>query len=136
MEDKRLDVREDESEISGSLRPGQKDFAKRFMLRHGWSKGSGLGASGSGITAPLQVQVEKQKRRPDSQGGGLVGPGGMGKIVGGKRTAHDTQGGKFGPMSEVILLEGMLEGMDLDLEMEAQHGGLIQEIGEECGNKV
>ena len=136
LEDKGLDAGEGENEMPRSLRPGQKDFAKRFMSKHGWSKGSGLGASGSGITAPLQVQVEKQKKRPDSEGGGFVGPGGMGKIVGGKRTARDTQEGKFGPMSEVIMLEGMLNGMDLDLEMEAQNGGLIQEIGEECGNKV
>lgn len=136
MDDQRSDAGEGENENPRSLRPGQKDFAKRFMSRHGWSKGSGLGASGSGITAPLQVQVEKQKKRPDSEGGGFVGPGGMGKIVGAKRTTRDTQEGKFGPMSEVIMLEGMLKGMDLDLEMEAQNGGLIQEIGEECGNKV
>ena len=136
LDDKGPDAGEGENENPRSLRPGQKDFAKRFMSRHGWSKGSGLGASGSGITAPLQVQVEKQKKRPDSEGGGFVGPGGMGKIMGAKRTTRDTQEGKFGPMSEVIMLEGMLKGMDLDLEMEAQNGGLIQEIGEECGDKV
>ena len=123
-----------------SLRPGQKGFAERLMSKYGWNKGSGLGASGSGIVNPLRVQVEKQKKKPDSEGGGFVGPGGMGKIVGGKKkggTGAESQEGKFGAMSEVVILRGMVDGMDLDAELEESgQGGLMQEIGEECGEKV
>lgn len=123
-----------------SLRPGQKGFAERLMSKYGWSKGSGLGASGSGIVNPLRVQVEKQKKKPDSEGGGFVGPGGRGKIIGGKKKGGggpETEEGKFGAMSEVVILRGMVDGMDLDAELEdSGDGGLMQEIGEECGEKV
>ena len=120
-----------------SLRPGQKGFAERLMSKYGWSKGSGLGASGSGIVNPLRVQLEKQKKKPDSEGGGFVGPGGRGKIVGGKKKEANHQEGKFGAMSEVVVLYGMVDGMNLDDEMESSdQGGLMQEIGDECGDKV
>lgn len=119
-----------------SLRPGQKGFAQRLLEKYGWTKGSGLGATGSGIVKPLQVKVEKQKKRPDSEGGGFVTPAGRGKIIGGKRKAEEEEG-KFGAMSEVIILKGMLDGMDVDAELEGdQDGGLMQEIGEECSEKV
>ena len=118
-----------------SSRPGQKGFAERLMSKYGWTKGSGLGADGSGIINPLRVRVEKQKKRPDSEGGGFVGPGGRGKIVGGqKKPGTEDEGGKFGPMSEVVILRGMLNGMDLEFEL--GEGNLMQEIGEECGEKV
>lgn len=116
-----------------SLRPGQKGFAERLLSKYGWTKGSGLGATGSGIVKPLQVKVEKQKKRPDSEGGGFATPAGRGTIIGGKKKGGDDTG-KFGPMSEVIILRGMLDGMDLDSELEG--GGLMQEIGEECSEKV
>lgn len=116
-----------------SLRPGQKGFAERLLAKYGWTKGSGLGATGSGIVNPLQVKVEKQKKRPDSEGGGFVTPAGRGKIIGGKKKAAEDEG-KFGRMSEVIVLKGMLNGLDLDAELEG--GNLIQEIGEECSQKV
>ncbi len=123
-----------------SLRPGQKGFAERLMSKYGWSKGSGLGASESGIVNPLRVQVEKQKKKPDSEGGGFVGPGGRGKIIGGKKkggAGPETEEGRFGAMSEVVILRGMVDGMDLDAELEdSGDGGLMQEIGEECGEKV
>lgn len=118
-----------------SLRPGQKGFAERLMSKYGWTKGSGLGANQSGIVNPLRVQVEKQKKKPDSDAGGLVGPSGMGKIIGGKKKPGSTEAeGKFGLMSEVVILRGMVDGMDLDYEM--GEGNLMQEIGEECGEKV
>ncbi|KAJ5281491.1 hypothetical protein N7478_006863 [Penicillium angulare] len=122
-------------DTSRSLRPGQKGFAERLLSKYGWTKGSGLGATGSGIAKPLQVKVEKRKKRPDAEGGGFVTPAGLGKIIGGKRKgANDT--GKFGPMSEVIILRGMLDGMDLQAELEnGEGGGLMQEIGEECSEK-
>ncbi|KAJ5673926.1 hypothetical protein N7462_009365 [Penicillium macrosclerotiorum] len=117
-----------------SLRPGQKGFAERLLSKYGWTKGSGLGATGSGIVNPLQVKVEKRKKRPDSEGGGFVTPAGLGKIIGSKKKGEET--GKFGAMSEVIILQGMLDGMDLDAELElGEGGGLMQEIGEECSEK-
>lgn len=127
---------EDEGEDGQrSLRPGQKGFAERLLAKYGWTKGSGLGANRSGIVKPLQVKVEKQKKRPDSEGGGFVTPAGRGKIVGGGGKKQDE--GKFGPMSEVIVLKGMLHGMDLDAELQGdQGGGIMQEIGEECSDKV
>lgn len=110
------------------------------MSKYGWTKGSGLGASGSGIVNPLRAQVVKQKKKPDAEGGGFVGPGGMGKIVGGTRKSEksgEAEAGKFGAMSEVIVLRGMIDGMDLDAELEGGgDGGLMQEIGEECAEKV
>ncbi|KAL8766450.1 MAG: hypothetical protein Q9209_006744 [Squamulea sp. 1 TL-2023] len=126
-------------EVPRSLRPGQKGFAERLMSKYGWTKGSGLGASGSGIINPLRVQVEKQKKKPDSEGGGFVGPGGRGRIFGGKKAGTpnaEAEQGTFGAMSEVIVLHGMIDGLDLDAELErAEDGGLLQEIGEECGEK-
>lgn len=136
------DAEPDESkngEAPRSLRPGQQGFAERLMSKYGWTKGSGLGASGSGIVNPLRVQVEKQKKKPDAEGGGFVGPGGRGRIIGGKKGASDSEAkkGPFGSMSEVIVLHGMIDGLDLDAELErADDGGLLQEIGEECGEKV
>lgn len=118
-----------------SVRPGQKGFAERLLSKYGWTKGSGLGADGSGIAKPLQVKVEKRKKRPDSEGGGFVTPAGRGTIIGGKRKGGDDPG-KFGPQSEVIILHGMLDGMDLDTELSGEGGGLMQEIGEECSEKV
>jgi splicing factor 45 len=118
-----------------SLRPGQKGFAERLLSKYGYTKGSGLGATGSGMVKPLQVQVEKRKKRPDSEGGGFVTPAGRGKIIGSKQT--DQYASKFGPMCEVIILRGMLDGMDIDSELEgSRDGGLMQEIGEECNEKV
>ena len=121
---------------SRSLRPGQKGFAERLMSKYGWTKGTGLGASSSGILNPLRVKVDKQKKRADSEGGGYVGPGGMGKIIGGqrKKVEGEEAGGKFGPMSDVVVLRGMVDGMDLEYEL--GEGNLMQEIGEECGEKV
>lgn len=137
---------EDEGDASGandedaprSLRPGQKGFAERLMSKYGWSKGTGLGADGTGIINPLRVQIEKRKKKSDAEGGGFRDPGGRGKIIGGKRNAAEknSEVGKFGPMSEVIVLRGMIDGMDLDEEAEGGDGGLMQEIGDECDEKV
>lgn len=128
-----------DSETTGRTnRPGQAGFAQRLMSKYGWTAGSGLGADSSGIVNPLRVQVEKRRKRPDAEGGGFVDPAGRGKIIGGKRSGaagagEDGGGSKFGAMSEVIVLQNMLEGMD-DLQGEIEQG-LGQEIGEECGEK-
>lgn len=127
-------VPEDSSEAPRSLRPGQKGFAERLLSKYGWSKGQGLGADGSGIVNALQVKMEKRKKKPDSEGGGFADPKGIGKIIGGKKKPGKEEKGKFGDMSEVVVLKGMLDGMDLDVEV--GDGGLMQEIGEECGDKV
>ncbi|KAI4133792.1 MAG: hypothetical protein LQ347_002065 [Umbilicaria vellea] len=138
QEEDRDEVEPGSGDVQRSLRPGQRGFAERLMSKYGWTKGSGLGASGSGIVNPLRVQVEKQKKKPDSEGGGFVGPGARGKILGGKKKGGtaEADGGKFGIMSEVVILDGMVNGMDLNAEMEGTgDGGLMQEIGEECGEK-
>ncbi|KAJ4267776.1 hypothetical protein NW762_003891 [Fusarium torreyae] len=122
---------DDESQLRSS-RPGQSGFAHRLMSKYGWTKGSGLGADESGIVNPLRVQVEKRRKKADADGGGWAEPGGKGKIIGGKRKEEDT--GKFGIMSDVIVLRNMLDNMDNLAEEVA--GGLGQEIGEECGEKV
>ncbi len=137
---------EDEGEAEGnaeeaprSLRPGQRGFAERLMSKYGWSKGKGLGAEESGIVNPLRVQIEKRKKKSDAEGGGFRDPGGRGKIIGGKKNVPEKENdsGKFGPMSEVIVLRGMVDNMDLDSELEGDgDGGLMQEIGDECGEKV
>ncbi|RSL90574.1 hypothetical protein CEP52_014548 [Fusarium oligoseptatum] len=114
-----------------SSRPGQAGFAHRLMSKYGWTKGTGLGADESGIINPLRVQVEKRRKKADADGGGWAEPSGKGKIIGGKRKVEDT--GKFGIMSDVIVLHNMLENMP-NLEEEID-GGLGQEIGEECGEK-
>jgi splicing factor 45 len=123
-----------------SLRPGQKGFAERLMSKYGWSKGKGLGAEESGIVNPLRVQIEKRKKKSDAEGGGFRDPGGRGKIIGGRKnvpTKESEEDGKFGPMSEVIVLRGMVDGMDLDEEIGGSgDGGIMQEIGDECGEKV
>lgn len=122
-----------------SLRPGQLGFAERLMSKYGWSRGTGLGADGSGIINPLRVQIEKRKKKSDAEGGGFRDTGGRGKIIGGKKNVpeKETETGKFGPMSEVIVLRGMVDGMNLDEEVEGSgDGGLMQEIGDECAEKV
>jgi splicing factor 45 len=118
------DKMEVDDDTPRSNRPGQKGFAERLLGKYGWTKGSGLGASGTGITTALKVKVDKSKN---------TGAGARGKILGGKRKVEEE--GKFGAMSEVILLRGMVDGLDLDIEM-GPDGTLVQEIGEECGEKV
>ncbi|KAK4448273.1 hypothetical protein QBC34DRAFT_116751 [Podospora aff. communis PSN243] len=134
-----LPAPEDDPSESRSSRPGQAGFAQRLMAKYGWTKGTGLGADATGITSALRVQVEKRRKRPDSEGGGFAEPGGRGKITGGKQgkkpsaTEDEEDTSKHGKMSNVIVLQNMLEGMpNLEAEIEA---GLGQEIGEECGDK-
>lgn len=124
-----------------SSRPGQKGFAARLMSKYGWSKGQGLGAEGTGILAPIRVQVEKRKKLADAEGGGWAAPKGLGKIIEPKvnpnaqaaASSGTDEGGKFGVTSNVIVLRHMLDNIeDLQQEME---DGLGQEIGEECGDK-
>jgi splicing factor 45 len=120
-----------------SNRPGQAGFAERLLSKYGWTKGSGLGAQGTGIVNPLYAKVDKRKKKSDAEGGGYVTPAGTGKILGGQKSKvkHEEEEGKFGAMSEVVKLEGMLRGLDLDFELSREGGGIIQEIGEECAEK-
>ncbi|KAJ2903248.1 hypothetical protein MKZ38_010200 [Zalerion maritima] len=127
-----------------STRPGQSGFAHRLMSKYGWSAGTGLGASSSGIINPLSVRVEKRRRKPDSEGGGWADPSARAKITGGQVSSSTREqqrkdmeeGDAVGKMSEVIVLRGMLDGMgDDEVEEEIREGVLQQEIGEECGEK-
>lgn len=122
-----------------SNRPGQAGFAERLLTKYGWSKGQGLGAQGTGIINPLYAKADKRKKKSDAEGGGFVTPASTGRILGGSKSkaaqAEEASGGKFGAMSEVVRLERMLEGIDLDTELNAEEGGIMQEIGEECGEK-
>jgi splicing factor 45 len=120
-----------------SLRPGQKGFAERLMSKYGWAQGSGLGAQGTGIINPLFAKADKRKKKSDAEGGGFVTPTATGKIMGGQKSKAGKQEaqGKFGAMSEVIKLEGMLKGMELEEELVREEGGIMQEIGEECAEK-
>lgn len=147
-QDDNLDVSEDEMDIdlptetadtpnepqAPSRRPGQKGFAERYMAKLGYQKGQGLGADGSGITSALSVQKQKQKKRSDAEGGGVVNKAAMGKIVGGKKSKKDDEG-LHGKMSSVVKLDGMLDGMDIEAEL-GMNGSFVQEIGQECGDKV
>jgi splicing factor 45 len=120
-----------------SSRPGQAGFAERLMAKYGWSKGQGLGAKGTGIINPLYAKADVRKKKSDAEGGGFATPAGTGKILGGRKAkgAAEEEQGKFGAMSEVIRLEHMLDGMNLDEELSRGEGGIMQEIGEECGDK-
>lgn len=136
----------DDANAGRSNRPGQKGFAARLMSKYGWSKGQGLGAEGTGMLAPLRVQVEKRKKKSDAEGGGWAEPGGRGRIIEPKTAKNPAAeaassssasasdaGGKFGALSNVIVLRRMLDNIeDLPAEIE---DGLGQEIGEECGDK-
>lgn len=120
------------AEQTRSNRPGQKGFAERLLKKYGWEKGQGLGAQGEGITTAIVAKAEKRKQKSDAQGGGWATPANMGKIVGGKkRKIEDTSqdDGAFGAMSEVVKLEGMCKGLDIDYEI--VEGNLYDEIGRE-----
>ena len=104
-----------------SLRPGQQGFAHRLLAKYGWTKGTGLGAEGSGIVKPLHVVASKKKDEA-----------GRGKIIDQNKKHRGVDEGKLGKMTEVVVLRGMLRGID---EEEIASGELQQEIGEECGEK-
>lgn len=138
LEAKLEDSNTPEPDAPRSSRPGQAGFAERLLSKYGWTKGSGLGAQGTGIINPLYAKVDKRKKKPDSEGGGFVTPATTAKIMGGNKSksAKEEEVGKFGKMSEVVRLEGMLRGLDVDAELAREEGGgLMQEIGEECGEK-
>ncbi|RKF58041.1 putative g-patch dna repair protein [Erysiphe neolycopersici] len=139
INDEEKEIPNNDEDAPKSRRPGQKKFAERLMSKYGWSKGKGLGAEESGIINPLQVKLEKRKKKSDAEGGGFRDAGNRGKIIGGKQGStqvKDQDIGKFGSISEVILLNGMVDETDLDEEVERGGGGdLMQEIGDECSEK-
>jgi splicing factor 45 len=116
---------------SSTKRPGQAGFAERLLMKYGWEKGQGLGASGDGITTALSVKVDKRKKKSDAEGGGFRNKGAMGTIIGGKR-AKGTE--ESTGMSTVVVCTHMVDGMDLDYEL-GPEGNLVEEIGEECAKQ-
>lgn len=129
---------DDQPDQPRSIRPGQAGFAERLLAKYGWTKGQGLGAQGTGIINPLYAKIDKRKKKSDAEGGGYATPAGTGKILGGNKSKGAQaaeEEGKFGAMSEVVRLEGMLTGLNLDEELEREEGGIMQEIGEECEDK-
>ncbi|KAF3915962.1 hypothetical protein AA313_de0207153 [Arthrobotrys entomopaga] len=108
-----------DSSASRSIRPGQKGFAERLMSKYGWTKGTGLGANSSGMVHALQVKAAKGK---DNKG--------VGKILNKNIKKNEEEEGRFGKMSEVVVLHKMVDGLESeDLAI------LIQEIGDECSEK-
>ena len=96
------------------------------MAKHGWKPGQGLGANNEGIIEPLSVEIAPRNKRSKAQGGRRQGPL-IGRIVGGQRAKEDGPG-KFGKMSEVAVLTGMIPaGMDTGKEL--REGDLMMEIG-------
>ncbi|KAK9364147.1 hypothetical protein V1504DRAFT_472585 [Lipomyces starkeyi] len=91
----------------------KETFAKRLLAKYGWTPGTGLGASSDGITKALKFSADKAMK-------------GHGKIV--DKNARKIDEGKFGAMSKVIVLFGIVPPERLDEE-------LAGEIGTECGAK-
>lgn len=122
------------SEAPRSKRPGQRGFAERFMAKHGWRQGTGLGASSSGIINPLSVTLEKRKRKSDAEGGGYDGGrGGRGKIVGGKRAKTGNDDNNEEPPGEVVVLAGLVSGGSQETDRDPD---IIQALGDQCSTKV
>ncbi|KAK9347344.1 hypothetical protein V1522DRAFT_401814 [Lipomyces starkeyi] len=92
----------------------KETFAKRLLAKYGWTPGTGLGASSDGITKALKFSADKAMK-------------GHGKIV--DKNARKIDEGKFGAMSKVIVLFGIVPPERLDEE-------LAGEIGTECSAKV
>jgi splicing factor 45 len=133
------DVKEEEEEEpqARSSRPGQKGFAERYMAKHGYKKGEGLGANSTGIINALAVKVDKskaaQKKKTYDADGNLITSAptpSMGKIVGGKKK----KGTEDAKMSSVVRCLHMVDGRDLDYDM-GPEGNLVEEIGQGCAEK-
>ncbi|SPQ20909.1 6f4b0f52-f400-45b4-944f-7b39cfc028fd [Thermothielavioides terrestris] len=159
------DADADNTDAPRSNRPGQKGFAQRLMAKYGWTKGTGLGASASGITSALRVQVEKRRRRPDAEGGGFAERGGRGRIIapkagkppsqsqsqsqsesagqqdqegasGGRGGGGSEEGGEDGKFGKVSAVVVLHNMLENMPDLEAEvEAGLGQEIGEECGEQ-
>ncbi|KAK9469945.1 hypothetical protein V1512DRAFT_273776 [Lipomyces arxii] len=91
----------------------RETFAQRLLSKYGWTPGTGLGATSDGITKALHFSADKSMK-------------GHGKIVDKNERRDDD--GKYGKMSKVVVLLGLLEPGQVD-------EGLAGEIGEECGSK-
>ncbi|KAF3917493.1 hypothetical protein ABW21_db0204310 [Orbilia brochopaga] len=109
-----------EASAAKSARPGQKGFAERLMSKYGWTKGTGLGANSTGMVHALQVKAAKSK---DNKG--------IGKIMDKNKRRNSQEEGKFGKMSEVVVLHRMVDGLEAE-----DPAVLMQEIGDECSEKV
>ncbi|KAK9325924.1 hypothetical protein V1517DRAFT_127131 [Lipomyces orientalis] len=91
----------------------KETFAKRLLTKYGWTPGTGLGATSGGITKALHFSADKSMK-------------GHGKIV--DKNMRKTDEGKFGAMSKVIVLFGIVQPDQLDED-------LAGDIGTECGSK-
>ncbi|KAF2809754.1 uncharacterized protein BDZ99DRAFT_463518 [Mytilinidion resinicola] len=98
--------------------PGKEGFARRMMEKMGHVKGKGLGLNQDGITQPL---VHKKL-------------GNIAVIKGGGR-AKKAEDGPNGKRSEVVVVYGLLDGVDSEDDEARNDGGIRQEIGDYCANK-
>ena len=94
---------------------------------------------GTGIATPLSVQLDKRMKKSDAEGGGFAGPAATARIVGGKlskegmaaQQAEKDEVARVGTVSEVIALDHMLDGDDLNGLL--SDATFYQNLGDECG---
>ncbi|KAK7205810.1 hypothetical protein BZA70DRAFT_142910 [Myxozyma melibiosi] len=91
----------------------KETFARRLLSKYGWTPGTGLGASSTGITKALRFSADNKKA-------------GHGRIVD-KNEKRDDEG-RFGKMSKVVVLREVVDADEADEE-------LAGEIGTECDAK-
>jgi splicing factor 45 len=85
------------------------------MSKYGWQRGQSLGSTPTaGLVTPLIAKIDKDRK-------------GTGKIINRNKIVEDH--GPFGKMTRCIMLSNMVAPGEVDED-------LIEEIGEECRNKV
>ncbi|KJX96449.1 hypothetical protein TI39_contig625g00015 [Zymoseptoria brevis] len=116
-----------------SNKPGQVGFAERQLRKYGWEEGKGLGAGEDGMSTAILFKNSKQGKNEG------IGSAKTVKIIPGKKSVATVAAEKAAAdqdrdadMSEVVKLEGMLDGLDVDYEI--SENDLLQEIGDEVAS--